>query len=137
MHHLLGLHSEKQAAEQWGGYGAARYSVRCCCFPGEKPVVGDQERMVCGEDVMIEFQVIAVVRFQGTPLDQALSLSRRPVSAVSKELVPALEILKPPAAGSLTFSVVFKLDGFSFIEMHPHCSGQRAWDKWAVYFDSR
>ena len=25
--------------------------------------------------------------------------------------------------------LLFRLDGFNFIEMHPRCSGQRAWDK--------
>lgn len=94
--------------------------------------------MVCGDDVMIEFQVNSGSEVSGNPVGSGFCLSAdAPVSAVSKELITALEILKPPAAGSLTSSVVFRLHGFNFIEMHPHCSGQRAWDKWAVYFDSR
>ena len=52
--------------------------MRCCCFTGEKPVVGDQEKMVCGDDVMIEFRVIAVVRFQGTLSDQGFVSQQMP-----------------------------------------------------------
>lgn len=65
--------------------------------------------------------------------DQALSLSRCPVSAVSKELIPALEILKPPAAGSLTFSVVFRLMA-SVLERCTTLFRTESLGQWAVGF---